>query len=104
MSATKTTIILKDEKDWPKWIEVTMSATREHDLVPYVNPKLLKRNLVVLEAPIRPTPANIRPPQATQPNTRARSTDTTSSTQGTSTIIPSPSIITYKDLDKAERT
>jgi hypothetical protein len=49
MSATKTAIILKDSKDWPKWFVVTMSAAKEHDLVLYVDPYKLKRDLAVLE-------------------------------------------------------
>ena len=61
MSATKTAIILKDSKDWPKWFIVTISAIKEHDLVLYINPYKLKRDLAVLEQPIRPIVANIRP-------------------------------------------
>jgi hypothetical protein len=38
-----------------------MSAAKEHDLVLYVDPYKLKRDLVVLEQPIRPIIANIRP-------------------------------------------
>jgi hypothetical protein len=62
MSATKTAIILKDSKDWPKWFAVTISTAKEHDLVLYVDPYKLKRDLAVLEQPIRPTVADIRPP------------------------------------------
>ena len=61
ISATKTAIILKDSKDWLKWFIVTISIIKEHDLVLYVNPYKLKRDLAVLEQPIRPTVANIRP-------------------------------------------
>jgi hypothetical protein len=61
MSATKTAIVLKDSKNWPKWFAVTMSATKEHDLVPYVDPYKLRRDLAVLEPPVRPTVADIRP-------------------------------------------
>ena len=49
ISATKTAIILKNSKDWPKWFVVTMSAAKEYDLVLYVDPYKLKRDLVVLE-------------------------------------------------------
>ena len=61
ISATKTAIILKDSKDWPKWLIVTMSTTKEYDLVLYVDPYKLKRDLAVLEQPIRPIVADIRP-------------------------------------------
>jgi hypothetical protein len=68
MSATKTAIVLKDSKDWPKWFAVTMLAAKEHDLVPFVDPHKLKRDLAVLEQPIRPTVADIRPPSTTPLN------------------------------------
>ena len=68
MSATKTAIILKDSKDWPKWFAVTISAAKEYDLVPYVDPYKLKRDLAVLEQPIRPTVADIRPQSTLPPN------------------------------------
>jgi hypothetical protein len=61
ISATKTTIILKDSKDWPKWFAVTISTVKEHDLVLYVDPYKLKRDLAVLKQPIRPIVANIQP-------------------------------------------
>ena len=61
ISATKTAIILKDSKDWPKWFIVIMFTIKEHDLVLYVDPYKLKRDLAVLEQPIRPIVANIRP-------------------------------------------
>ena len=38
-----------------------MSTIKEHDLVLYINPYKLKRDLVVLEQPIRPIVANIQP-------------------------------------------
>jgi hypothetical protein len=49
ISAIKIAIILKDSKDWPKWFAVTMSAAKEYDLVLYVDPYKLKRDLAVLE-------------------------------------------------------
>jgi hypothetical protein len=61
ISAIKTAIILKDSKDWPKWFVVTMSTAKEYDLVLYIDPYKLKRDLVVLEQLIRPTITNIRP-------------------------------------------
>ena len=61
MSATKTAIILKDSKDWPKWFAVTMLAAHEHDLGPYVDPYKSKRDLAVLIQLIRPIVADIRP-------------------------------------------
>jgi hypothetical protein len=45
-----------------------MSAAKEHDLVLYVDPYKLKRDLAVLEQPIRPTVANIRPQSTLPPN------------------------------------
>ena len=68
MSATKTAIILKDSKDWPKWFAVTISAAKEYDLVPYINPYKLKRDLAVLEQLIRPTIADIQPQSTLPPN------------------------------------
>jgi hypothetical protein len=38
-----------------------MSTAKEHDLVLYVDPYKLKRDLIVLEQLIRPTIANIQP-------------------------------------------
>ena len=61
MSATKTAIILKDSKDWPKWFIVTMSTAKEHNLVLYIDPYKLKRDLIILKQPIRPTMADIQP-------------------------------------------
>jgi hypothetical protein len=61
ISATKTAIILKDSKDWPKWFVVTISTIKEHDLVLYIDPYKLKRDLVVLEQLIKPIVADIRP-------------------------------------------
>jgi hypothetical protein len=61
MSAIKTAIILKDSKDWPKWFVVTISSAQEHGLVLYINPYKCIRDLAVLEEPIRPTVALIRP-------------------------------------------
>jgi hypothetical protein len=49
ISATKTAIILKDSKDWPKWFTVTISTAKEYDLVLYVDPYKLKRDLAILE-------------------------------------------------------
>jgi hypothetical protein len=49
ISAIKTAIILKDSKNWLKWFTVTISAIKEHNLVLYINPYKLKRDLAVLE-------------------------------------------------------
>ena len=38
-----------------------MSAAKEHDLVLYIDPYKLKRDLAVLKQPIRPTITNIQP-------------------------------------------
>jgi hypothetical protein len=105
MSATKTAIVLKDSKDWPKWFAVTMSAAQEHDLAPYVDPYKSKRNLAELVQPIRPTAADIRPPTAPPGNGHSQPEGTPSSTQSTVTPGGSPVVsITYKDLNEAERT
>jgi hypothetical protein len=54
MNSTKTSIILKLSKDWPKWIEVTLMAADEFDLCPYVDPRLSEDVLKHLERPIKP--------------------------------------------------
>jgi len=61
MSATKTAIILRDSKDWPKWYIVTMAAALEQNLGPYVDPNKSKRDLAVLEEPSRPKVTDILP-------------------------------------------
>jgi hypothetical protein len=61
ISATKTAIVLKELKDWSKWLAVTMLAAQEHDLVLYINPYKSKRDLVVLAQLIRPIMSNIQP-------------------------------------------
>jgi hypothetical protein len=85
MSATKTSIVLKDSKDWQKWIAVILTASQEHGLRDYVNPNTLRTDLLVLSKPIRPTPNIIKPfvPPATDPNA-TRTTE-------------------YKDLNKGEQ-
>ena len=54
MNSTKTSIILKLSKDWPKWIKVTLTAADEFDLRPYVDPRLSEDVLKYLERPIKP--------------------------------------------------
>jgi hypothetical protein len=108
MSTTKTAIVLKDSKDWPKWFTVTMSAAQEHDLAPYVDLYKSKRNLAELVQPIKPTAADIRPPTAPPGNGQNQLEGTLSSTQsqatpGDSSITISAGI-TYKDFNEAERT
>jgi hypothetical protein len=85
MSATKTLIVLKDSKNWQKWIAVILTASQEHGLRDYVNPNILRTDLLVLSKPIRPTPNIIKPfvPPTADPNT----TRTTK----------------YKDLNKGEQ-
>jgi hypothetical protein len=105
MSATKTAIVLKDSKDWPKWFAVTMSAAQEHDLAPYIDLYKSKRNLAELVQPIRPTAADIRPSTAppcngqNQPESDTLSTDILRDSSVTTGVN-----ITYKDLNEAERT
>jgi hypothetical protein len=48
ISATKTAIVLKELKDWLKWLVVTILAVQKHNLVLYVNPYKSKRDLAVL--------------------------------------------------------
>ena len=45
-----------------------MSAAKEHDLVLYVDPYKLRRDLAILEQPIRPIVADIRPQSTLPPN------------------------------------
>jgi hypothetical protein len=54
MNSTKTSIILKLSKDWPKWIEVTLMAADEFDLRPYVDPRLSEDVFKHLERPVKP--------------------------------------------------
>jgi hypothetical protein len=85
-----------------------MSAAKEHDLVPYVDPYKLKRDLAVLEQPIRPTMADIRP-QSTLPPNPASQTESTqlANTQSTAIVRSSSTTsgasLTYKDLNEAKR-
>lgn len=85
ISATKTSIVLKDSKDWQKWISVILTTSQEHGLCDYVNPNTPRTDLLVLSKPIKPTPNTIKPfvPPATEPN----ATGTTK----------------YKDLNKGKR-
>ena len=108
MSATKTAIILKDSKDWPKWFAVTMSAAKEHDLVLYVDPYKLKRDLAVLEQLIRPTVASIRPHPTAGTNVSSQTAGATPLGSQDSPIIRESSTTRatetqYKDLNESER-
>jgi hypothetical protein len=59
ISATKTVIVLKELKDWPKWFIVTILVTQEYNLVLYIDPYKSKRDLIILAQPIRPIMSNI---------------------------------------------
>jgi hypothetical protein len=107
MSATKTAIILKDSKDWPKWFAVTMSSAQEHGLVPYINPYKRIRDLAVLEEPIRPTVASIRPHPTAGTNVSSQIASATPSGSQDSPIIRESSTTRatetqYKDLNESE--
>ena len=85
-----------------------MSSAQEHGLVPYVDPYKLKRDLAVLEQPIRPTVADIRPQSTLPPNIASQTGSTQlADTQSTATVRSSSTTggasPTYKDLNEAKR-
>lgn len=61
MSSSKTSIVLKDTKDWKKWLEVILTAAREYHLLEYVDPDIAIANLKVFPLPVEPTPNMILP-------------------------------------------
>jgi hypothetical protein len=108
ISATKTAIILKDSKDWPKWFAVTISSAQEHGLVPYINLYKCIRDLAVLEELIRPTVASIRPHPTAGTNISSQIAGATPSGSQDSPIIRESSTTRatetqYKDLNESEQ-
>jgi len=65
MSANKTSVILKDSKDWTKWVEIIKTAALKHDIWKYVDLNTPKGSTPDLEEPIMPRLKNVRDPQPT---------------------------------------
>ena len=85
MNSTKTSIILKSSKDWPKWIEVTLTAADEFDLRPYVDPRLSEDVLKHLERPVKPALTTINrtdTPETETPQSDGASTTTAEGSEG----------------------
>ena len=78
MNSTKTSIILKSSKDWPKWIKVTLTAANEFDLRPYIDPRLSEDVLKHLERPIKPALTTIN--RTNTPETKTPQSDGASTT------------------------
>jgi hypothetical protein len=47
MSSSKTSIVLRDSKDWKKWLEVILTAAREYYLLEYIDPNINVASLKV---------------------------------------------------------
>ena len=62
---TPTSVILVAEKDWEPWIELIKTVSLEYDLWEHINPSTPWAQVPQLTQPIRPTPATVKPPQAT---------------------------------------
>ncbi len=63
---TPTSVILITEKDWEPWIELIKTVSLEYDLWEHINPSTPWAQVPRLTPPIRPTPATVKPPQATE--------------------------------------
>ena len=59
MSVNKTLIILCDSKDWIKWLKVTLIASNEFDLRPYINSNLEHSALKILKELVIPSLSSI---------------------------------------------
>jgi hypothetical protein len=60
--STATQIILNGMKDWDDWIEVIRTAALGADIWDLINPNKSKTQVNSLAQPLRPEPADIKPP------------------------------------------
>ena len=58
-STTRIVVILKDYKDWKKWIEVTKTVVLKYDVWKYCNPSIRREELLIYEEPKRLKPVDV---------------------------------------------
>ena len=58
-STTRIVVILKDYKDWKKWIEVIKTVVLKYDVWKYCNPSIRREELLVYEEPKRLKPVDV---------------------------------------------
>jgi len=54
--SNRSTVILRDTKDWKKWIELIKTTALKHDIWKYSNPSVAREKLPLRSEPNRPTP------------------------------------------------
>ena len=62
LATSVSTVILRDNRDWIKWLEITKTTALEDDVWQYIDPLVAKDKLPLLEPPEQPLPGHIRPP------------------------------------------
>ena len=55
-------VILRDNRDWIKWLEITKTTALEDDVWQYIDPSIARDKLLMLEPPKQPLPGHIKPP------------------------------------------
>ena len=58
-STTRIVVILKDYKDWKKWIEVIKTVVLKYNVWKYCNPSIRREELLVHEEPKKPKPVDV---------------------------------------------
>ena len=64
--ATKTSVILRSDKDWDSWIELIRTSAQEYDVWKHVDPYVNTTELPLLAEPDCPSPLSVRG-QITEP-------------------------------------
>ena len=59
ISAQRVTVILNSPNNWEKWLEIIKSKAQEHDIWEFVNPAMLKTDVLNLEVPEIPKTADV---------------------------------------------
>ena len=60
--ANVSAVILRDNRDWIKWLEITKTTALEDDVWQYIDPSVARDKLPQLEPPEQPLPGYIKPP------------------------------------------
>jgi hypothetical protein len=55
-------VILKDNRDWIKWPEITKTTALEDDVWQYIDLLIARDKLSLLEPPEQPLPRHVKPP------------------------------------------
>ena len=60
--ASVSSVILKDNRDWIKWLEITKTTALEDDVWQYIDLLVARDKLPQLKPPEQPLPGHIKPP------------------------------------------